>query len=49
MGTGRAISGGIDLDGDAVPDAVIGSPGDAARGEYSGRADLVGGAAVLCE
>lgn len=49
MGTGRAISGGVDLDGDAVPDAVIGSPGDASRGDYSGRADLVGGAAVLCE
>lgn len=49
MGTGRAVAGGVDLDGDAVPDAVIGSPGDAVRGEYSGRADLVSGAAVLCE
>lgn len=49
MGSGRAIAGGVDLDGDAVPDAVIGSPGAHEHGDYSGRADVVGGAAVLCE
>lgn len=49
MGTARAIAGGVDLDDDGVPDAVIGSPGADDVGSYSGRADLVPGAAAVCE
>lgn len=48
MGTARALDGGVDLDADGVPDAIIGSPGSDDRGAYSGRADIVPGAAVLC-
>ncbi len=49
MASGHAIVGGSDLDGDGVPDAVLGSPGAAEHGGYSGRADIVAGTAAVCD
>ncbi len=43
---GEALAGGHDLDGDAVPDLVVGAPYNHAGGSYAGRVYVVSGADV---
>jgi hypothetical protein len=41
--TGGGLTGGGDLDGDDIPDVVIGAPFDNEGGEYAGKVYVVPG------
>ncbi len=43
-GTGYAAAGGVDLDGDDVPDFVVGAPSDAEHGTETGKVYVLSGA-----
>lgn len=45
-GVGYAAAGGVDLDGDTVPDFVVGAPFDSEHGTETGKVYVVSGAAV---
>ncbi|HWB82222.1 MAG TPA: hypothetical protein VG755_44970, partial [Nannocystaceae bacterium] len=47
--TGRALAGGVDLDGDDIAELVLGSVGADDRGDYTGRVDRIDGRAAACE